>query len=198
MNPTKDQGYWQNTWNRFKNGDREAFGIIYNEYVDLLYDYGLKITPNKEFVKDCIQDLFIDLYRYGKNLQTPISLEFYLFKSLKRLIIKKIQVKHRQVSFQEYDSSAFEISFNSEWEILQNESDRNRLSLLKNIIKKLDPRKKELLYLKFNSGLNYSEIGDIVGLKPDTVKKQVYRLIDSLRDNYGTKLMELYVMCFQV
>lgn len=196
-NLTKNQDNWQNTWNHFKNGDREAFGKIYDEYVDSLYDYGIKITPHKELVKDCIQDLFIDLYRYGNKLNTPISLEFYLYKSLKRLIVKKARNNYKLVSLQEFENPELDIPFSHEGEMLQNESRSSRLVLLQNIINELDSQKKELLYLKFNSGLNYSEIGDIVGLKTDTVKKQIYRLIDSIRNNYGSKLMELYVLYFK-
>ena len=63
----KNREYWQRIWIRFKDGDLDAFGEIYEEYIDLMYDYGSKITQDKDLVKDCIQDLFVDLYKYGEK-----------------------------------------------------------------------------------------------------------------------------------
>ena len=90
MDNKANRKYWQVIWERFKAGDRNAFETIYNEFIDVLYAYGAKITPNKNLLEDSIQDLFIDIYRYGSKLRKPEYLEFYLFKSLKRIIIKKI------------------------------------------------------------------------------------------------------------
>lgn len=196
-NLIKDRTYWQNTWNRFKNGNRDAFGEIYNEYIDILFAYGLKLSGNKDLVKDSIQDLFIDLYRYGNKLDTPEYLEYYLIKSLKRSIIKKIQIDNRMRSIAEDDNFIFDLTFNMENQIIQDETERNRLKLLQNVLNSLDSKKKELLYLKFNSDLNYHEIGTIVGIKADTVKKQVYRLLDNLRNNYGSEFLDLFLFCFK-
>ena len=197
-NLTKDRTYWQNTWNRFKEGDREAFGEIYNEYTDMLYDYGMKLSGNQELVKDCIQDLFVDLFRYGKKLGTPEYLEFYLIKSLKRSIIHKIQKSNRVNNISESAVSTFDLTFDLENQIIQNESEKKQFKLLQDILKTLDPKKRELLFLRFNSGLNYFEIGKLVGLNPDTVKKQVYRLLDSLKEKYGAKFAELFVFCLKL
>jgi RNA polymerase sigma factor (sigma-70 family) len=45
----------------------------------------------------------------------------------------------------------------------------------------MDPKKKQVLFLKFYSGLSYEEIGQLIGIHPDSAKKQVYRTITSLR-----------------
>jgi DNA-directed RNA polymerase specialized sigma24 family protein len=51
-----------------------------------------------------------------------------------------------------------------------------------------------MLFLKFSTGLNYAEIGDIVGMSADAVKKQVYRTLDDLRDRFGEKLLSLFAV----
>src|SRR5690554_5020341 len=95
MNSSADGIYWEQIWDRFKTGDRRAFEIIYNEYIDALFAYGSRITSHKALVEDAIQDLFLDVYTYGKRLRKPESLEFYLYKSLKRIIIRKLKEKYR-------------------------------------------------------------------------------------------------------
>lgn len=74
------------------------------------------------------------------------------------------------------------------------ESDSLRVEKLKSILLTLNPQKRELLFLKFSTGLNYVEIGQLLGINPDAVKKQVYRTLDYLRGKYGSQLMELLMI----
>ena len=86
------------------------------------------------------------------------------------------------------------LEFSIEDDIFDIESDQQRIEKLKLIIQALDPQKRELLFLKFSTGLNYVEIGQILGINPDTAKKQVYRTLDHLREKYGGQLMELLMI----
>lgn len=190
----KNKEYWQLAWFKFKIGDRNSFEEIYNEFVDQLYAYGAKITTDKELLKDCIHDIFLDLYRYNLKLKNPELLGFYLYKSLKRSIIKKIQKEKRLESIHpQYNS--FELTFFSETEAFQDEGKTGLNESLARILKTLDEKKRELLFLKFESELSYNEIGDLLDMKPDTVKKQVYRILNYLHDKLGSKIMELFFLC---
>lgn len=193
----ENRNHWKMVWERFKTGDRQAFDEVYQEFADLLFAYGTKITSDRELLKDCIQDLFVDLYRYSDRMNTPEYLEFYLFKSLRRLIVKRLKKEKRLTSFPENELLSFDMKFSLEDELIQNESENARLKSLQQLLQTLDLQKRELLFLRFNSGLSYIEIGQLLGMKPDTVKKQVYRLLDYLRENFGTRLMELFVICFR-
>ena len=190
----KDRTHWLEVWYRFRIGNQAAFGEIYEEFIDSLFAYGHKITRDRELVKDCIQDIFIDLRRLNPNLHHPEYLEFYLFKSLKNVIIHRLKENKRSDNLPIEELIVFDLKFNIEQDDFDQESDQLRLEKLKTILQTLDPQKRELLFLKFNTGLNYVEIGQLLGLNPDTVKKQVYRTLDHLRGKYGNQLMELLMI----
>lgn len=195
MDNKANRKYWQVIWERFKAGDRNAFETIYNEFIDVLYAYGAKITPNKNLLEDSIQDLFIDIYRYGSKLRKPEYLEFYLFKSLKRIIIKKI--KENQKLDYTYDSfEHFNLKFSVE-EVSEKEVLEKNIKLLQDELKKLDAQKRELLFLKFNSGLTYSEIGEMLDMKPDTVKKQIQRLLKYIQNKLGNVMFEFFALALK-
>lgn len=178
-------------------GDRFAFSEIYQEFADVLFSYGCKITNDRELVKDCIQDLFYNIYRYNVKLQRPEYLEFYLFRSLKNDIIRKIKKSSTQTSLTEESTSQFDLKFQVEQDLSDFESDEIRINELRKILQTIDPQKREILFLKFSTGLNYSEIGEIVGMKPDAVKKQVYRTLESIRNRFGDKLLALFSIFFR-
>lgn len=182
---------------RFRSGDQSAFCEIYTQFIDSLLSYGLKITRDHELVKDCIHDIFINLHRLNPNLQHPEYIEFYLFRSLKNAINYKFQQSIKTIAFPDDNISDFELRFNIEQEIDDPESDHLRVEKLKRILQTLNPQKRELLFLKFSTDLNYVEIGQLLDMNPDTAKKQVYRILDHLRGKYGNQLMELFVCVFR-
>lgn len=189
----KDRTHWLEVWTRFRSGDQAAFREIYEEFIDSLFAYGGKITRDRELVKDCVQDIFVELQRLQPNLNHPEYIEFYLFKSLKNCILQRLRENKKMQSLPIDEMIVFDLQFNIEQDVFDLESDRLRSEKLKGILQNLDPQKRELLFLKFSTGLNYVEIGQLSGLNPDTVKKQVYRTLDHLRGKYGSQLMELLV-----
>jgi len=193
-NIIKERTHWLEVWIRFRSGDQAAFSEIYEEFIDSLFAYGSKITRDRELVKDCVQDIFVDLQRLQPNLHHPEYIEFYLFKSLKNAILHKAEENKRTDSLPIEEMVGFDLQFQIEQDVIDTESDRIRTAKLNSILQTLDPQKRELLFLKFSTGLNYVEIGQILGANPDTVKKQVYRTLDQLRGKFGSQLMELLMI----
>jgi RNA polymerase sigma factor (sigma-70 family) len=190
----KDRVHWLDVWFRFQSGDQAAFSEIYEDFIDSLFAYGCKITHDREMVKDCIQDIFIDLQRLQPNLHHPEYIEFYLYKSLRNAIFHKIKESKRTNSLTMEEMASFDLQFNIEQDIFELESDALRVEKLKQILQTLDPQKRELLFLRFSTDLNYVEIGHLLNMNPDTVKKQVYRTLDHLRGKFGNQLMELLMI----
>jgi len=67
----------------FIEGDVSAFSKLYDMYVNLLYNYGYRLTTDIELLKDCIQDVFIKIYNKRTELNTVINFKSYLLISLK-------------------------------------------------------------------------------------------------------------------
>ena len=189
--------YWQIIWRNFKDGSTEAFEQIYNGYIDVLYRYGTKISSNEDLVKDSIQQLFLELYSSRKRLSNPDSIEFYLLKALKRIIIHKEIRESKYFEYQDLVLPTFDIELDIENKIVSSEREQSKLNLLNEILKSLPPEKKELLYLKFYSGLNNQQIGAMTGMKSDTVQKQIIRILKKLQVNFIDRFLELFVLCFK-
>ena len=185
---------WSTEWKQFKKGDQESFRKIYDFFFDRLYWYGFKIFADNELVEDCIQELFLNLYSRRENLSETNNLEFYLLKSLKLTIYQKLRHQDR-FNVLNRDLEYFELQLADTDEADGSES--SRLELVKASINSLSPAAKEILYLKFYSDLNYKQIGKIMGIQPDSVKKQVYRIINRLKEIVGDYYQEFFCLCFR-
>ena len=191
MDSLADKEYWEFIWEKFRSGDRRAFETIYNEFADTLFSYGSRITEDRALVSDAIQDLFVDIYRYSPSLRNPGSLEYYLFKTLKHIIYKKLKEKSRY-SYHDQINETFDLSFSIEDP--GRELKEEHLKILQKEVRDLDDKKRELLFLKFNSGLTYKEMGNLLSINPDTVKKQVQRIIKLLRGKIEKKIVNLFAL----
>jgi RNA polymerase sigma factor (sigma-70 family) len=191
----KDRSSWLEVWSRFRSGDHAAFGEIYEEFIYSMFAYGSRITRDRELVKDCVQDVFLDIQRLKPDLLHPESLEFYLFKSLKNAILHKIQKNKKIKCLLVTEMAIFDLKFNIEQDTFEPESDRLRIEKLKQILQTLDPQKRELLFLKFSTCLNYVEIGQMLGINPGPFTWQIWKSIDGIADDLGES-EQADVRCF--
>src|ERR1035437_3609212 len=67
----------------FINGEVAAFSKLYNLHVNMLYNYGCKLTKDAELLKDCIQEVFIKIYNKRTELDTVTNFKSYIIISLK-------------------------------------------------------------------------------------------------------------------
>jgi RNA polymerase sigma factor (sigma-70 family) len=183
----KDEELWQS----FKLGNEIAFGKIYDQYFNSLYNYGIKISRDKQLVKDCIQELFIELWRYKANLALVNSIKYYLFKSLRRKLVREIQNKgiFSDISAEEYH---FEMVLPYESLIVQKQISEEQSKELLKALNSLSKRQKEAIFLKFYENLSYQEVASIMSITVKSVYKVILSGIDSLRKN----LKRIYVIAF--
>jgi RNA polymerase sigma-70 factor (ECF subfamily) len=172
-------------WRDFKNGDEAAFIWIYSNYFDALYNYAHQFGLDTELIKDQIQELFIYLREHRKQLGDVKNIKYYLYRSLRRRLLK---VGRRRFSFtslfSQEGNSRFDIEYTYSQEVKMIEhlvSEETRIHLSKSI-EKLTSRQKEVVLHFYYEGMSYQEIADIMNIrKVKSVRKLIYRAIDSLR-----------------
>ncbi|MCB0444916.1 MAG: sigma-70 family RNA polymerase sigma factor, partial [Gelidibacter sp.] len=76
-------------WTKLKDGNIEALGALYDMCIDELFCFGMQLCNDKNRVMDAIHDLFLNLYKYRKNLATTDNVKYYLLRSLKNQILKQ-------------------------------------------------------------------------------------------------------------
>ena len=170
-------------WESFLSGNKEAFANIYNLHLNALYRYGTKICYDEEMVKDAIQEVFIDLYLKRKEKKTnPENLKYYLILSLKRNLIKKLKKNRKTLENISLYEPSFDPEYNMEQTIIKNEEETEKNRHIESMLNQLTVKQKEALYLRFNESMEYPEIAKVMNISVESVRKQVYRAIKSVRE----------------
>ena len=171
-------------WNNLRKGDMEALGALYDMYVDQLFSIGMRKDGKKDYVMDCIHDMFYDLYKYRSKLSKTDSVEFYLIRSFIRKLNR--QYIHRD-RYSELDVHTFKKSLGKNYtesfeeNIIREEQILERSNKLQEAIDTLTNKQKKGLYLRFQQGRSYEEIADIMDVSIETARTTVYRALKTLR-----------------
>ena len=169
-------------WDLFRAGNESAFIKIYSTYFDELYLYGSRFIRQEQFLKDVIQDLFISLRKNRATLGKTNSIKFYLFKSLKRRILKEEKRRINQTE-QLSEDFQFDVYFSPEQMLIDRQVSEEIASRINHALQQLSTRKKEVIYYFFFEELSYAQIQEIMKLDNiKSVRNLVYKALDFLRE----------------
>ncbi|MCJ8208401.1 sigma-70 family RNA polymerase sigma factor [Mucilaginibacter sp. RS28] len=171
----------QQLWTLFLQGDQQAYHDIYALYYQNLYSYGLRKVNEPELVRDCIQDLFVNLWSGRKNLNSTDNIKYYLLASLKNLLIRAATQNTRWQGIDADTLNQFQLEFNLESEYIRKENMSLQAKALMDALDQLTPRQKEVLYLRYFEELSFEEIADLLDISVRAVYKLGYRAIDALK-----------------
>lgn len=183
-------------WKRFKDGDDEAFYWLYDQNIDALYSFGTRISKDTEFVKDCIHDLFLDLYKYRHQLSDTDSIRFYLFRSLRRKIHKRGKRLLSIMYNDDMTATREQVVPGAEKSIVEQETKDENHMILGKAMEKLTQHQKEALFLKFDQNLSYPEIADLLGISVESVRTNIYRALKTLRECIQKENPSFYLILF--
>jgi RNA polymerase sigma factor (sigma-70 family) len=76
-------------WQRFKAGDAEALGQLAQTHYRALYNYATKFSSDPDFIRDSIQELYLELWERRNFLSETAFVKSYLLKALRHKLIKE-------------------------------------------------------------------------------------------------------------
>lgn len=175
-------------WASFKKGDKEAFAIIYHRYSKILVQTGLRISTDKDFIEDCVHDLFAEMWKNKQNLGFPQSVKAYLTSSIQRKVIRQLKKARLLTDWNEIDDiNRHHADSSVERKLIAEQTRLEQQNILFRAMNTLTRRQKEAVYLKFYANLSYPEIAGKMAISTDSIYNLVSKAIDNLQDHLGKK-----------
>lgn len=172
-------------WQAFKQGNVDALGHLYDRFIDELFAYGNQFSPDRQKVMDAIHDLFLNLYKYRKNLADTDNVGYYLCRSLKNQILKEPKSKIFCIPnhwFPETLDDKLRTDSHEET-LIETEFLDQRALQLSHALGFLSKKQRQGIFLRFTQGCQYEEIADIMNVSVQTSRTIIYRAIKALRAN---------------
>lgn len=170
------------------NGDSEAFGILYNRYIDKIYRFIYYKTFSKEITEDLTSDVFHKaLTRLHTFDPRKGSFSTWIYRIARNTVVDYYRTKKTTVPIEDI----FDIGVDDRMEDVHDAV--HALTDIKKYLTTLTPRQREIITLRIWEGKSYREIAEIVESTEDGVKMAFSRSIRDLREKYGARAILLLI-----
>lgn len=159
--------------------DPEAFGLLYERYVDKIYAYLYYRTGSREDAEDLTARTFYraldNLHRYQER---GLPFSAWLYRIAHNLMANwhRYNSRHPQVSLEALRLTDH-LGRNPEKAVERNEA----REVVLEAIRALPPERQQLLILKFVEQMSNEEIGQVMGRSEGAVKSLYHRTLVALR-----------------
>ncbi len=171
-------------------GLEESFERMVREYQDRLYSFAHRLTGNSEDAEEIAQDAFVRAYRAMKTYPTErirtLSLKAWLYRITLNVARNRMRARrHAAISIDERNGDG-----RAAWEpedAPENRPDSRfeqgrRRADIATLVAGLPERYRSALILRYMEGLRLEEVAAVLKQPLGTVKSNVHRAVNALRE----------------
>lgn len=177
-------------WDQFRLGDQNAFTTLYQYFVQPLYAYSLGVTNDKELIKDCLHDLFVELWKNHATLGPTTSVKFYLMASIKRKIIRNMETSMKHFNHHSnYMKDFVEEEMSQESLLIRHEEEVVANKQLTKCMNLLSKRQREAISLRFFHNMDTDQISNSMRINPQSVYNLIFGALRVMKDGMQMKAL---------
>ena len=173
----------QTLWSQFIRGDDKSLEKLYRQYFDDLYNYGKKWLRDGPLTEDAIQDLFVKLMKNRSSLSDTTSVKYYLFRSLRTVVLDKLKRDNRMQLVDDPGDHLFLFELSPEKKLVDEQEAVHLRERLSAAMQNLTPRQREAVFLRYVAGFSYNQVAEAMELTAKGTYKLMARAIDALKDH---------------
>lgn len=170
ISPTTDEL----TLVRAAQTDSQAFGALYDRYVQRVYRYCLYRTNSAPDAQDLTAQIFLAALEALPRYRQEAHFAAWLFSIARRKVTDYYR-RQSHVPLDEATLPPIQTDF-----AMDIETSQRREQLLK-LVQALGEEERELIYLRYVAELSFAEMAAMLRKNEEAVKKTLYRLIARLK-----------------
>ncbi len=165
---------------RAAKGEAEAFGILYDRYVDAVYRYVFYRVRNEAEAEDMTSDVFMRALRAMPKYEPRQAYLAWLYRIARNAVIDRGRRRagRTQVTFE--DALA-----HPQGDLVVHPDERllagSDATVVRAAMQRLTPLQQEVLVLRYVEGLDTKEISRLVNRRDGTVRGIEFRALTALR-----------------
>lgn len=159
-------------------GDKDCFRELFQRYGKQVFHYSFALSKNRQEAEDILQEVFLQAFSRLNQYRGPGSFKYWIYAICRNHTVSFLRKKGVSTfSLDSQDLERLQGSF-SECRSLSSIHEKESIA---HLLESLDPRVREILFLRLVEDLSYREIAGIVGLKEDNLRQVVSRGLAQLR-----------------
>jgi len=161
---------------RAAEGDHESFAALIHEHQDMVFSIAWHFLHDRGRAEEIAQEVFLQLYRKLADIESPAHLTFWLRRvTSNRCIDESRRGRWRIVTLDEASDVARDTDA----------ADPLLNKKVGQMLQRLPAQQRLALTMRYQEGLEASEIGEVMGIPINTVKSHLRRGLAALREWLG-------------
>ena len=155
-----------------KRRDEAALSVLFDTYYEKLYLFAEKYIYDSDKAHDIVQDVFLKIWENAERLELTSSIQHYLFASVRNgclNYLKSLQIEDR--NNRKYAEAYIE---------------SQNVDMVDDEELELPEKCREVCLLRFVEGYKYAEIAARLDMNENTVKAQLHRGMERLKQAFAT------------
>lgn len=169
--------------------DSAAFKELMTRYVPRIYPFILNLVKASVIAEEITQDIFIKIWENRRELSEINYFSTWTFTIGRNLALNVLKQDAARFLREAHYVRSQENHSDSESDIYLKDYE----GLLNTIVNQLPPKRREILKLKMEKGWSHEEIGQHLGISPNTVKNQLAKSYSSVRKELAGYLSALLI-----
>lgn len=168
-----------------ERGDRAALGALFSRHADAAYRFALRLTRRPADAEDVLQSAFLEVFRHASSFRGRASVRTWILGFVLHVSRNKAREESRRKARQEKAAAQAATS------AVPTTLDPEMADRLRRAVDDLPEHYRAPLWLHYGEGFSTDEVANVLDLSPDTVRKQLSRGIDRLKNDllpYGAAM----------
>ncbi len=164
----------------FAAGSAEAFDRLVERHQARLVRFAAGLLRDRERAEDAVQETFLRLLRSPPAIGSADDAGPWLFRVCRNLSYDLMKTEAREQSRRDRLQAVAPPTPDEQ------SAEAEVLALVRREWNLLPAREREALWLKVHEGMNYAQIGEVLGVKPGTVGWLVHEALNHLTQRLRT------------
>jgi len=167
---------------RVLQGERQLYAELVKRYQNFVFTITLRYTQNREDAEEVAQDVFVKAYRSLLDFRGDSKFSTWLYTIVTTSCITFLRKK--KLDTQSLDNErVFEVADSQDSGMRANQVEqKSRHAMVNKAIQLLSPDDAKLITLFYKGEQSLDEIGQIMGIDPNTVKVKLHRARARLKE----------------
>lgn len=166
---------------RLKNGDKDAYLLLYDRYHPLVYNWSIKLLKIPELAEDIVQEVFLKIWVIRERINPLQSFPAFIYRIGRNKsfsLLKKIAAEEK-LHFQVMKQIG-QFAESAENRLLWHQYEQ----MLKNAVGQLPRQRQKVFQLCRQAGKSYEEVATELGISRNTVKDHMVMAVKNIKDYF--------------
>ena len=178
---------------RLRERDAEAFRSLIERLQQPITGYLHRLVGDREVALDLAQDTFVQVYKEIDKTSGELALDAWIYRIATNYGLRYL--KHKRLrQFVQLESRE---NFDESLAVAGPEDQTETRILIEQALGTMKPEDAAVLQLHYGNGFTYEEIGQVMEMSSEAVRKRVARSVEKFRKVYGKKIPSVRVQKYE-